>query len=66
MEKVNIFTLQGYYTRFFQLLKVAKTHKQAWEMIEKEYFEKTGVNKYKSFESFQVAKLRYFQRHGRI
>jgi hypothetical protein len=54
MDKVNLFTFEGYHTRYCQYLGEGYTGKKAWEKTEDDYITKTeGVSKYSSFESFK-------------
>lgn len=48
-----------YWERFFYFLyESGGYHKKAYELIEEEYFEKYGINRFTSYESFRVGKHR--------
>ena len=55
----NILTMSGYFERFYQIKRKGVTHKEAYEELEAELFDQYGINRYSSFESFQVMFYRY-------
>lgn len=56
---MNILTTDGYFNRWYEFKKAGMTHKQAYEKLEDEMFDKYGINKYSSFESFEQMLYRY-------
>jgi len=57
----NILNIRGYFDRHLELCKTEKTQQDAYEKLEDEYKELTEVNRYISYESFRVAKSKYYK-----
>jgi hypothetical protein len=54
---------EGYLKRFHQILNSsAISNKEAFNIIEDEYFEAFKTNRYSSYESFRIVKARYLKR----
>lgn len=60
----KLLEFKGYFERFF-LLKFEHEHttdQGIYHMLEKEYYDTFGLNKYSSFESFKTSKYRYLRK----
>ena len=55
----TLLTKEGYFKRFFELIEIWPTHYDAYVILEGELFEKYGLERYTSYESFRVMKHRY-------
>jgi hypothetical protein len=51
MKKLSTFT--GFYSEFFNSLKESKTHEEAFEKLNEEFFQLFGFYKYNSHDSFK-------------
>lgn len=51
----KLYTFQGFYTEFFNYLKNCKTHEEAFDLLNEEYFQLFGFYKYKDHQSFKSA-----------
>lgn len=52
--------VDGYFARYFELCKTAPTYRQAWEIVEEEYFLLFGKHRYRTYGYFRKVKsLRY-------
>ncbi len=67
MEKVDLYTFEGYYHYWFSLLP-GRTQQEAWELTEDKWHEITGSSRkrYSSLESFLAVKHRHFEQNGRL
>ena len=52
-------TIKGFLDLFNDMLPLAKTQIQAYDLAEKWHEEKFGCNKYSDFNSFQAGRSRY-------
>lgn len=59
----NILNIRGYFDRHLELCKIEKTQQDAYDRLEEEYKKMTEVNRYISYESFRVAKSKYFKKN---
>lgn len=55
----RLYSLKGYFERFFELLPAHGSSFAAFEAVEREFYAIFGANRYNSYESFKVAKRRY-------
>lgn len=58
-----MFTQQGYFNRFYEIIQTVIIHAKAYEQLEDEYFNLYGTNKYTSYESFKVGKHKYLRKN---
>jgi hypothetical protein len=67
MEKVDLWTFEGYHKYWFALLK-DNTQQRAYELTEEKWHEITGSMKprYGSLKSFLATRDNYFKKNGRI
>lgn len=56
----NLTKINGYFSRFFDLLPYFKNGELAYNQLESEYFEKYGRYKFISYNSFKASKSKYF------
>ena len=51
----------GYLNRYWQLLDLypAINYKQAWKLLESEYYAAYGIHRYSSYDSFRVVRSRF-------
>ena len=56
----DLSTLSGFFKRYFQLLPYHKNGEDAYVQLEKEYFEKFGQKKYKTYFSFKSARSYFY------
>ena len=61
MEKVDLYTFEGYHQYWFSLLK-EHTQQRAWELCEDKWHEITGSKRmrYSSLDSFLKVKKRHY------
>jgi hypothetical protein len=52
-EKTNLLTNDGYFGRYWDLLNDGKTMTEAWEAVEAELVEQTGLKRFVSMASFR-------------
>jgi hypothetical protein len=55
----RLYAFRGYFERFFELLQENTTSLQAYEALEREYYDVFGENRYSSYETFKVMRRRY-------
>lgn len=55
-NKHNIGKANGYFQRFFELLKYIQKHEDCYEYLENEYKKEFGVNRYATYNSFKRSK----------
>ena len=67
MEKIDLWTFEGYYKYWFSNLE-GRTQQQAYELTEEKWHEISGSKKprYANLQSFLAVKQRYFKENGRI
>lgn len=58
----QLYSFNGYFEAFFELLPEHKTGVLAFEALEREFYEIFGKNKYCDYATFRVMKRRYILR----
>ena len=61
-QQPNVCTLDGYYEQFYLYIAGGYLHRESWEQVEREYFDKTGTNRYTSYDSFKSSKHQYMNK----
>lgn len=60
--KTNLFKLENYYKRFYELTATSKNHREAFEKLDEEFREQFGESRHTSYESFTSAKFVYMNK----
>lgn len=58
---IKLLNSDGYFNRFYELVAIYPTQKEAWEALENELDKSFNVYKYNTYESFKTGKSRYFK-----
>lgn len=61
-EKTNLLSNDGYFGRYNELVKSGKTRREAWEQVESELKEATGLNRFVSIFSFRDGLTNQYKR----
>ena len=61
-KKHKLLTRKGYFEKFHENTQKTESYREAWEMTERELFEKYGQERYSSYESFKTVKSQIHKR----
>lgn len=59
-------TLRSFHLKIQRLVKNEVRKRDAWERVEKEYFEVTGKHRYKNYKSFRINHFNFFKNNNTI
>lgn len=65
MIDIELLQENGYFKRFYELTAKYKSHREAYEALENELFQKFRIGKYSSYNSFKRNKNRYMNKVNR-
>lgn len=58
----RLYSVDGYFERFYEIYQNCRTGSQAFELLEREYFDVFGANRYSDYNTFMVMRRRYIIR----
>lgn len=58
----RMYSVDGYFERFYEIYQNCRTGAEAFELLEREYYELFGANRYSDYNAFMVMRRRYILR----